>query len=172
MDQTTDSGANVAGHDSRSGNEWERHDLPVFSRAVLAWRHVRAFVPSGQAEAMLAGLRGEESDHFAEKMIRLATLISNAPRTRESDPDDPIVWLHYFRGSVDAFITELDIEQEQHQAFGAQDVGYGHEMGYISIVELVENDVELDLYFAPKRLSEVLRCREALKSLPRSSGLH
>lgn len=49
------------------------------------------------------------------------------------------------------------MEPEQHQAFGAANLGYGAELGYISIEELKENNVELDLYWTPKPLSQIER---------------
>ena len=44
----------------------------------------------------------------------------------------------------------------QVQAFGVADLGMGPEAGYISIPELLENGAELDLYFTPKRIGELL----------------
>ena len=71
--------------------------------------------------------------------------------------DDAIVYLHYFKGNMDWYITEKDmIEEEQNQAFGYADLGLGFgELGYISLIELAENGVELDLHWTPKTLREV-----------------
>jgi len=45
----------------------------------------------------------------------------------------------------------------QVQAFGIADLGIGfRELGYISIPELLENGAELDLYFQPKTIGELL----------------
>jgi hypothetical protein len=47
-------------------------------------------------------------------------------------------------------------EPAQLQAFGLADLGEGFpELGYISIVELVQAGVELDLYLTPKTLAEI-----------------
>jgi hypothetical protein len=59
------------------------------------------------------------------------------------------VWLHYFTHGGDYWITERDMASEQLQAFGLADIGYGPELGYISIVELLENGAELDLHYSP-----------------------
>jgi len=57
---------------------------------------------------------------------------------------------------MDWYITEKDMGDEQIQAFGLADLGMGFpELGYISIEELVENGVELDLHWTPKTLAEV-----------------
>lgn len=50
-------------------------------------------------------------------------------------------------GGMDWYITEKAMSDEQNKAFGLADLGYGGEIGYISIVEL-------DLHFEPKRLKE------------------
>ena len=47
------------------------------------------------------------------------------------------------------------MEAEQHQAFGLADLGMGAELGYISIVELLENGAELDLHFVPRTLEQI-----------------
>jgi len=48
----------------------------------------------------------------------------------------------------------------QHQAFGLASMGDDPELGYISICELIELGVELDLYFTPVPIGE---CRAALQ---------
>ena len=50
---------------------------------------------------------------------------------------------------------------EMLQAFGYADIGYGPEAGYISIEELLENDVELDLYWTPRPWGEVKKAAAA-----------
>jgi hypothetical protein len=65
--------------------------------------------------------------------------------------DDATVHLHYFTGGCDWYITEKDAgtpdEPGQRQAFGLANLGYGGELGYISIAELIANGAELDLYW-------------------------
>jgi len=46
------------------------------------------------------------------------------------------------------------MEREQLQAFGLADMG-SPELGYISIVELLQKGVELDLHWTQKKLSEI-----------------
>ena len=91
---------------------------------------------------------------FAE----VATLVdASEPRGQAA-----VAHLHYFRGGSDWWITELDAGSEddeepgqQRQAFGLADLGYGAELGYIDIEELVAAGVELDLHWTPKPLSEI-----------------
>lgn len=61
-------------------------------------------------------------------------------KTYEQDGkgEESIAYLHYFRGSADWYILEKDSEPEQFQAFGWADLGGGGELGYISIIDLVQ----------------------------------
>ena len=120
---------------------------------------IRPLLSRGQLFVMCDGAQGEESEYFRDKIHTLAKLIEHMPRTYAQDGlgDQAIAYLHYFKGGADWYITELDIETAdepgQHQAFGLANLGYGAELGYISIVELVANGVELDLHFSPTTLA-------------------
>ncbi len=120
---------------------------------------LRKFIGPSQLGAVSDALvHGEESDYFMDKMEELTKLFRTMPKTYEQDGkgDDAVVYLHYFRGDMDWYITEKDMEAEQHQAFGLADLGMGFpELGYINISELIDNNVELDLYWEPKTLREV-----------------
>jgi hypothetical protein len=99
----------------------------------------------------------EESEYFTEKVKSLAALIKEMPEVYEQDGkgDGAIVYLHYFYGSSHWYITEKDSEKEQNQAFGYADLGYGGELGHISLAELKKTGVELDLNWEIKTLGEV-----------------
>ncbi len=114
------------------------------------------YMPLQQVRAIAAGLRGEEKAFFQDTVTTLARIITTMPKTRETDGqgDDAIAYLHYFMGGFDWYITERDMEREQLQAFGLADMGCP-EVGYISIVELIANGVELDLHWTPKPLKAV-----------------
>ena len=127
-----------------------------------AWETVRPFMSRGEFQALLTGAQGEEKQFFFDKVAELAQTITTMPKTYEQDGkgDQAIAYLHYFNaGNQDWYITEKDMgtpeEPGQHQAFGLADLGYGGELGYISIVELVKAGVELDLYFKPRTLAEI-----------------
>ena len=82
------------------------------------------------------------------------------PQTYEQDGmgEQAIAHLHYFTSGCDWYITERDSDPDgegQIQAFGSANLGYGPELGYISIKELLENGAELDLYFTPCTLSSL-----------------
>lgn len=121
---------------------------------------LRPFVPTSQRLALLQGLKGEEREYFADLIAGTAERIEKMPVTYEQDGkgDQAVAYLHYFRGGVDAWITEKDVEGGVQQAFGLVTLtgsASDAEMGYVSITELVSNGVELDLYWEPKTLAHI-----------------
>src|SRR5204863_9884111 len=132
--------------------------LPKFVKYDPA--HVRAlrqFVSVKQLRLITDLTYEEEGEHFVAKLKEYAERVATMPKTYEQDGkgDEAIVYLHYFVGSCDWWITERDQETEQAQAFGLADWGYGGELGYISIQEVCAAGAELDLYCTPKPLKEV-----------------
>lgn len=129
--------------------------------AVNALKTLKEFIPTNELQVIGAGCRGEEKQFFFDKLVELAKLIETMPKTYEQDGkgNQAIAYLHYFKGNMDWYITEKDMgspeDLTQRQAFGLADLGYGGELGYISIVELLEAQIELDLYFKPKTLEEI-----------------
>ncbi len=127
---------------------------------------LRKFMGVTQIDALYEGIRGEEGEFFQTKIFEIAELVTNMPKTYDQDGmgDEAVIHLHYFMGGMDWFITEKDVETPdepgQHQAFGLADLGYGGELGYISIVELIRAGVELDLYWKPCTLAAVRAKRE------------
>lgn len=136
--------------------------MTTINNVIEAMPTIRPFLSDSQLEILGDSCRGEESEFFKTLLVKLAEQIDNMPKTYEQDGkgDQAIVHLHYFLGGMDWYITEKDKgdgsdDTRQIQAFGLADLGYGGELGYISIEELVENNVELDLYWTPKTLAEV-----------------
>ena len=123
------------------------------------------FMGRRQAVFVQQLMRGEEAQFFFDKMVELQNQIQSMPKTGETDGkgDDALVVLHYFKGGADWFITEKDMGDgddatigEQHQAFGLADLFQdGGELGYISLIELGANGVELDFHWTLKTLKEV-----------------
>ena len=48
------------------------------------------------------------------------------------------------------------MQNVQLQAYGLVNLGYDGEIGYISIDELIKNDVELDLFFSPTEIKNLM----------------
>lgn len=114
------------------------------------------FIGRSQRKCLKDLLKSEESGFFIAKILELEDIVSKMPLPYETDGQGgtSVVHLHYFKGSCDWWITERDSSVEQIQSFGRADLGYGPELGYISIQELIDNDVELDLYWTPKQLQD------------------
>lgn len=136
-----------------------RAPKPATSRDVTnALPTLRKFITKSQLAVMLHD--GEELQFYRDKLVSIANIVTTMPMTYEQDDlgDEAIAHLHYFRGGMDWYITERDSDPDgagQNQAFGLANLGHGGELGYISIIELLHNGIELDLYFAPCSLGSV-----------------
>lgn len=124
------------------------------------------------------------SQHYKGVLQYFKNVFEEMPKTYETQPSideaqeslssndvlahagEAIVWLHYFVGGCDWWITEKDISQEQLQAYGVSRIGSNRaEFGYISIAELIELEVrsnagipvfvELDFYWQPTMLKDI-----------------
>ena len=121
---------------------------------------IKQFIGKSQLSAIKSASRGEEGEYFKAKMKALEIQIDTMPKTFETDGqgDEAPVTLHYFHGGSDWYIVEKDSEAEQLQAFGFACLNgdkRNAELGYISIQELLEFGVELDLYYTPQKLGEI-----------------
>lgn len=132
-----------------------------FAKSLLVSRtNLHPFMSNAQRSVLADCLRGEEREGFADMLIALNERIANMPVTYQTDGQgkDAIVHLHYFGGPCDAWITEKDVDGGVEQAFGwanlEGDGMSGAECGYISIKEMVEAGLELDLYWEPKPVRE------------------
>ena len=130
--------------------------------AANAVKTLSGFIGRQQLKAIDEGCRGEESQYFIDKLVEMAGVVSTMPMTYGQDGlgEQAVAHLHYFRGGMDWYITEKDMgapcdHMEQRQAYGLADLGQGAECGYISIKELIEMNVELDLHFTPTTLVEI-----------------
>ena len=127
------------------------------------------FVGKNQLTVLKSLMRGEEGEWFKAKLEEVGSVIATMPKTYEQDGkgDEAIVYLHYFTGGCDWWVTEKDAGSSddkpgtgQEQAFGLVDLGYGAELGYISLVEVLENGAEIDLHWTPITLAEVKAKRD------------
>jgi hypothetical protein len=118
---------------------------------------LRGIISPAQLNVMGDGCRREERSFFFDKFEELATTFKNMPKTYEQDGkgDQAVAYLHYFTSSRDFYITEKDMEDEQHQAFGLVVTSEGSELGYISLIELAEFGAELDLHFEPTTIGDI-----------------
>ena len=133
--------------------------LDVATLAML-----RRFIGPMQMTVIQIGMQGEERSYFIDTVIALGERIAAMPKTYETEGQglQAVAHLHYFYGGFDWYITEKDAGDPndtdpgaQHQAHGLARCG-DQEMGYISIVELIRNRVEIDLHFKPVTLAALL----------------
>lgn len=128
--------------------------------AIEAIKTLRPFIGRAQLAVIGAAVYGPERQFFIDKLCELADLVATMPETYEQDGkgDQAVAYLHYFRAGMDWYITERDSDPDgngQLQAFGLADLGYGGELGYICIEELIGAGVELDLHFTPRTLATI-----------------
>jgi hypothetical protein len=125
---------------------------------------LKTLIGPAQRAALWAALEGEERDHFADIVTRLVATWQAMPATyaTEAQGRAAVAQLHYFLGGADWWIVEKDSDPDhagQIQAFGIAALGMGPERGYISIPELLERGAELDFYYEPQTVAEILgRC--------------
>ena len=118
----------------------------------------------------------EEEGFFQEKLLEFGNRVASMPKTYDQDGkgDEAVAYLHYFHGGSDWYITEKDVDGGIEQAFGYTVLNgdtENAELGYISIAELTECGVDLDLHFEPRTLREVkaeIHARERRASHTRS----
>ena len=163
-----DSGNPVGYDDAVWGvpEEWEppspdpQQNDPETERLIRSCQKLRRFVSAEQVDTMTSALRGDDGEFFRHKILQLAELFDHyMPVSGETDHDgdDAFVYLHYFKNGADWYILERDREYAQHQAFGFANLGDPGcaELGYISIIELIRNNAELDLHWEVRTLGEI-----------------
>jgi len=119
--------------------------------------NLRHYIGPAQYSILRNLITGEEGKFFQDMLYHLEQRIAIMPGPMAEEEQPAIAYLHYFGGSYDAWITQKDIDGEpQHQVFGyASFNGPGEgEYGYISLPELFENGIELDLYWEPTPIEE------------------
>ena len=129
----------------------------AFLATESARRTLAGFIGRAQLGVINQASRGEEGAFFQGKLIEWAATVEAMPQTYQTDGQGmaAVAHLHYFVGACNFYITERDQETEQCQAFGLADLGYGGELGYISLVEILSCGAELDLYWRKKTLEEI-----------------
>ncbi|MDD5013514.1 MAG: N-6 DNA methylase [Atribacterota bacterium] len=117
---------------------------------------VKIFMPKFQQDIIIGSVE--------HKVIidNLAEIIDKMPSVKQrykGKLEDKIIYLHYFYGKSDWYISEKDSESEQLQAFGYVILNgdmINSEWGYINVEEIKEiNKIELDFFFDPIKFSEL-----------------
>lgn len=138
--------------------------MDYIASAHLLTTGLRPFLPVAQFETLrqLISSRMEEHEFFRRKVAELAKRIEQIPAIYAQDGkgDEAVAYLHYFRGSANYWVTEIDRDYEPRriEAFGLANLFGGAddaELGYFDIAELVRLGFELDLYFEPRTLAQL-----------------
>lgn len=129
---------------------------------------IKPFISQPQLDALINMYLSEEKQAAIDIATQLAETISTMPATYETEnikENDKIIHLHYFRGGSDWYIIEKDKGAKDDPVPGMQSQAYGYailngdeinaEWGYISIEELIKNNVELDFYWNKKTFGEL-----------------
>lgn len=106
---------------------------------------------------------GSEKLYFQTLLKKWENDISKMPKTYEQDGkgDDAIIYLHYYTAGSDFYITERDVNNEQNQAFGLVCLNGNYpELGYISINEMKDLNVEFDLNWVQKTVKQIKNEKE------------
>ena len=149
------------GSQSSGGKKINKGKQNIAQPLKLKLEFLKNFIGKSQLACISDGLRGEESQYFIELVEKLTKTIKEMPQTYQQDGkgDKAIAHLHYFQGGFDWYITEKDKgdgsdDKCQYQAFGLASM-HEIELGYISIQEMIECNVELDFHFKPIDLAEI-----------------
>jgi len=125
------------------------------------------FVSQSQHIAMINGCYGEEGQYFVDTFKALAKRINEMPVAYQNrNGFDSMVYLHYFVGGSDIYITEKGLEEGAVPAYGfvvLNDDFEQLEVGYISLSDLskyyhpgTKAVVSLDLFFEPVPFSSII----------------
>jgi hypothetical protein len=146
----------------------------IITRGNAALRKLQHILPPAQAARVRQLFRGEEGEYFVELMESLVTDLDGAPVSYQTDgqKDSAKVILHYFTGSSDWWITELDAECDTYSKHPEYPDPDGHrrafgfvclngdtscaESGYVSLPELFKSPhVELDFHWDQRPLHKI-----------------
>lgn len=124
-----------------------RETKPTFSSEAIK------LIPHHQMQV----LKSTKFSEMEDVISRLNSVAKVTPKLYGQDGvKDKMIYLHYFYANQDWYVTELD--KSTGECFGYANLGYGAELGYMSIPEFVSNGkVELDFYFEPKKWSAIAK---------------
>jgi hypothetical protein len=156
-----------------------KSDKDKIAEARKRLQILKSFLSDYQYQHLSRILSGEESEGFMNLINRLASTVEAMPKSYETEDintPDKIVYLHYFSGGSVWYIVENDKGSKDDPVPGIQNQAFGYailngdmvnaEWDYINIQELIENRVELDFYWTPKKFSEIKKESETLDVHP------
>jgi len=142
----------------------DKKDAEDYQEAIQAQNESKIIESLNDIPAMLLKVMPESqalsligNEEIYSTLLRLEQEVNETPSLYGQDGkgDEAIVYLHYFSGSSDWFITELN--KKDNMAFGYVVLNgdiMNSEFGYISIDEIKSLDIELDFYFNKMTVKE------------------
>ena len=145
-------------------------EYPLCSKMIPMFQQ-KAIVGSEEHDNILKRLENtfralpKNADALTHKMM-------SALKIKDYISDTGLVFLHYFHGGSDWWIQDYDPQDGIYYGYAClngdwQDAEYGS----ASKQELEENRVELDFYFAPRTMYEVLRDKNQQEKVSEIEGL-
>jgi type I restriction-modification system DNA methylase subunit len=107
-----------------------------------------------------AVMRG--SDEYNGDVARLMNIVNTMPKDRQSESvkaNDKLIYLHYFYGSSDYYVAELDKDGDEYFVFGFAILNgdmINAEWGSSYVSELTEAGMELDLHWRIRTFGEIM----------------
>jgi len=133
--------------------EMSKFELIALYKSKL--ESIKYLIPNSQYSVMKKAIL-----EFKTPINELISILDIMPQTREQDGFgyNAFVMLHYFTGGTDVYITELDNGYTYGFGFTILNGDYQNaEWGYIDVSEFKTiASMNLDLYFTPKPLIEIL----------------
>jgi hypothetical protein len=129
----------------------------INKKQLLFSKQAKKIVPKHQLKVL-------ESINYSEQEDAIENInnaVFSVPKLYGQDGvTDKTIYIHYFYGNQDWYITEYD--RNSGEFFGYVNLGYGAEMGYLSVDEIVNNGkIELDFYFQPTLWSNIDNDKES-----------
>ena len=117
-----------------------------------------------QRAELLANLRQGPDNLYLHVLARLTDRWDQTPTTAQMHgaTRSAIVRWHFTHGAADYWIIAKDPDSSQSHAYGLASISYVHavpEPGYISLPDILTNGAQLDIYWTPVTVAEILgRC--------------
>lgn len=104
----------------------------------------------------------EEEEEIKYKINKFEKIFNYMPVFNEqSNRNNAVIYLHYFKKLlhpsliINWYIIEKDNRDKQMEAFGIYNLEKSFELGYISIEELIKDDIEFDFDWKFKIVNEI-----------------
>ena len=110
------------------------------------------FIPPEELDTLIVNTNGEEGDYFKNLLENTEKTIKTIPNLYANEDKGlkgSKVYLHYFVGDTDIYISELDLDSMAGFGFACINGDkYNAELGYQYLPEIVEIEgMNLDLYW-------------------------